>query len=184
MLNRSIVTGGALSLGAAALALGIATSSPYHPAAVKDDVALVDIVSDETTIDADLIGVAGSLDQGAFLDTMATEDTLNHLLGVSSTASETAVLSDWTTLFPNATLPTGDTLPAVGAPGFDADLFSIANGEFTTAGTDFTSGLSSLPGDVTGLLPSLGTDLTSVLSGGGLTDLTNLLPDLLSGLGL
>ena len=179
MLNRKIVTGAALTLGAAALAVGIATS-PHHTAAVKHDVVLADttstILDTQSTLDGDMIGVAGSLDQGAFLDTMATEDAFNQLLGVPASASETAVLGDWTTLFPGATLPTGDALPAVGASGFDTSLITLADGEFANAGT---SGLT----DVTGLLPSLGTDLTGLLPSLG-TDLTNLVPDLLSALGL
>lgn len=164
IITRSVIAAAALAaIGAAVPAVALADTTST-------------IIDTQTTLDTDLIGVGGSLEQGAFLDTMATENAVDQLLGVSSTASETSVLSDWTSLFPDATLPTGDTLPAVGATGFDASLITIADGEFANAGTStFT--------DVTGLLPSLGTDITGVLPSLG-TDLTTLLPDLLSGLGL
>lgn len=99
------------------------------------------------------------------MDTLASEDQLNQLLGVTADNSETAILADLTTN-PGPPLPTGDVLPAVGAPGFDADLTTIANGNFTDA-----------VGDFEGYLQYLATDLGSTTTG-GLSDLSSLLSEL------
>jgi hypothetical protein len=68
----------------------------------------------------------------------------------------------------------------VGASGFDTDLTSIANDEFTLALGDFEGYLGSFAGD-SSLLSDLGggLDLTSLLDTGSLGDgLTGLLGDL------
>jgi len=103
-------------------------------------------------------------------------------LGATATESETAILADYTGL-PEAPLPTGDTLPDVGATGFDTDLTSIANDEFTLATSDFEGYLTSLTGDTSDLsgLSTLLTDLTSSFD--GLTNLSTDLSTILTDLG-
>jgi hypothetical protein len=118
----------------------------------------------------DFNGAESRLFEGVFLDTLASEDQLNQALGVSATDSETAILSDITTN-PGPPLPDGDVLPDVGATGFDTDLTSIANDEFTFALGDFEGYLASFAGDADSLsdlgslgdLGGLGTDLSSIL---------------------
>jgi hypothetical protein len=127
----------------------------------------------------DFNGAESRLFEGVYLDTLASEDELNQALGVSSSASETAILNDWTSL-PEAPLPTGDTLPTVGASGFDADLMNIANGEYTLALGDFEGYLASFATD-TSALGGLGTVFTDL--GGSLGDLSNLSGDLTTILG-
>jgi hypothetical protein len=68
--------------------------------------------------------------------------------------SETAILADWNNN-PEAPLPTGDTLPDVGATDFDTDLTTIANAEFADASADFEGYLASSSGDL-GSLGDLG----------------------------
>jgi hypothetical protein len=120
-------------------------------------------------------GAASSFSSGIFLDTWAAEDHLNQLLGITATTSETAILAD--IAHDPITLAVGDVLPTAGAPGFDADLMSFANADFSAGTTEFTTYLDSLPalvGDLGGLsgllgdlgsLGSLGTELTSLLDG-------------------
>jgi hypothetical protein len=115
---------------------------------------------------------------GLYLDTLASEDSLNQALGVSATDSETAILADWTSLptsLPEAPLPTGDTLPDVGATGFDTDLTTIANAEFADVTPDFEGFLANLTTFTSGL-GELGTILTDLSS--SFSDLSNLTPDL------
>jgi hypothetical protein len=121
-------------------------------------------------------GAANSLSSGVFLDTWAAEDELNQLLGVTTTASETAILADIGT---DPVALAGDTLPTAGATGFDATLMAIATADFTNATSEFTTYLDGLPsalGDLGGLstllgdlglgsLGGLGTDLTTILDG-------------------
>ncbi len=121
-------------------------------------------------------GAANSFSSGVFLDTWAAEDELNQLLGVTATASETAILADIGT---DPVALAGDTLPTAGATGFDADLMTIATADFTNATSEFTTYLDGLPtalGDLGGLstllgdlglgsLGGLGTDLTTILDG-------------------
>ena len=143
-----------------------------------------------TTTGADGIfdGAASSFSSGVLLDTWATEDELNQLLGISATTSETAILAD---INSDPVSLAGDTLPTAGAAGFDTDLINIADADYAAATTEFAnylsglgdlSGLSGLLGDLgggslSGLLGdlglgslgdgvgSLGTDLTSLLDG-------------------
>lgn len=130
-------------------------------------------------------GAANNFSSGVFLDTWAAEDELNQLLGVTATASETAILADIGT---DPVALAGDTLPAAGATGFDADLMTIATADFTNATSEFTSYLDGLPaalGDLGGLSTLLGdVGLGSLGDGlGGLgTDLTTLLDGLLGSL--
>jgi hypothetical protein len=76
-------------------------------------------------------------------------------------------------------------LPTVGASGFDADLTSIANDDFTFGLGDLEGYLGSFSGDLGGLSDlGSGLDLTSLLDPGGLdlgslTDLGSLLTGLL-----
>jgi hypothetical protein len=115
---------------------------------------------------------------GLYLDTLASEDSLNQALGVSATDSETAILADWTSLptsLPEAPLPTGDTLPAVGTAGFDTDLTTIANAEFADVTPDFDDFLTNLT-TYTGGLGDLGTILTDLSA--SFSDLSNLSADL------
>jgi hypothetical protein len=127
----------------------------------------------------DFDGAESRLFDGVYLDTLASEDELNQALGVSASASETAILNDWTSL-PEAPLPTGDTLPTVGASGFDTDLTTIANGEYTLAIGDLEGYLASFATDSSGL-SSLGTVFTDL--GSSFSDLSNLSGDLTTILG-
>jgi hypothetical protein len=135
---------------------------------------LLDATGASPIYSGDFNGAESRLFEGLYLDTLASEDQLNQALGVSATDSETAILSDWTSL-PEAPLPSGDTLPDVGASGFDTDLTSIGNDEFTLALGDFEGYLSSFATDTSGLsdLSTVLTDLSSSFS-----DLSNLTPDL------
>jgi hypothetical protein len=144
---------------------------------------LLDATGASPIFSGDFNGAESRLFEGLYLDTLASEDQLNQLLGITPTASETAILADYTSL-PEAPLPSGDTLPAVGATGFDTDLTTIANGDFSLAVSDFEGFLSNLATDTSGLgsLSTLLTDFSSSFS-----DLSNLSTDfstLLTGLGL
>ena len=121
-------------------------------------------------------GAANNLSSGVFLDTWAAEDELNQSLGISATASETAILADIGT---DPVALSGDTLPTAGATGFDSALMTIATADFAASTSEFTNYLDSLPtfiGDAGGLstllgdlglgsLGSLGTELTTLLDG-------------------
>jgi hypothetical protein len=139
----------------------------------SDATTLLDATGASPIFSGDFDGAESRLFSGLYLDTLAAEDSLNQALGVSATDSETAILADWTSL-PEASLPTGDTLPAVGATGFDADLTTIANGEYTMAAGDFEGFLTNLATDTSGL-GSLGTLLTDF--GSSFSDLSNLSTD-------
>lgn len=146
---------------------------------------LLDTNTASPAFSGDFNGAESRLFEGLYLDTLASEDQLNQLLGVTPGASEAAILADYTSL-PEAPLPTGDVLPVVGASGFDSDLTTIANGEFTLAFSDFEGFLANLATDTTGLsdVSTLLTDLSS--SFGDLsnlsTDLSPILADLTGGL--
>jgi len=146
---------------------------------------LLDTNTASPAFSGDFNGAESRLFEGLYLDTLASEDQLNQLLGVTPAASEAAILADYTSL-PEAPLPTGDVLPVVGASGFDSDLTTIANGEFTLAFSDFEGFLANLATDTSGLsdVSTLLTDLSS--SFGDLsnlsTDLSPILADLTGGL--
>jgi hypothetical protein len=148
-------------------ALSTATST-------SEATTLLDATGASPIFSGDFNGAESRLFEGLYLDTLASEDQLNQALGITPTASETAILADYTGL-PEAPLPTGDVLPVVGASGFDSDLTTIANGEFTLALGDFEGFLSNLATDTSGLsdVSTLLTDLSSSFS-----DLSNLSPDL------
>jgi hypothetical protein len=135
---------------------------------------LLDATGASPIFSGDFNGAESRLFEGLYLDTLASEDSLNQALGATASESETAILADWNSL-PEAPLPTGDTLPDVGASGFDTDLTTIANAEFADASADFSGFLSNLTTDTSGLgdLGTLFTDLSSSFS-----DLSNLTPDL------
>lgn len=147
-------------------AAGFAALALLWPATASADTTST-ILDMESAIDSNiLIGADTSALDGMYFDTLATEDTLNQLFGVSETASQTAILGEIPT---GAVLPTGDTLPIADTSTFDTTLETIANGDFTNAAGDATGSLSSLGTDLGGLgglgdLGSLGTDLTGLLS--------------------
>lgn len=141
---------------------------------------LLDATGASPLYSGDFNGSESRLFEGLYLDTLASEDQLNQALGVSATDSETAILNDWTSL-PEAPLPSGDTLPDVGATGFDTDLTTIANGEFTLALGDFEGYLGSFATDTSGLgdLSTILSDLSSSFDFSNLSgDLSSILSDL------
>jgi hypothetical protein len=148
-------------------ALATATSS-------SEATTLLDATGASPIYSGDFNGAESRLFEGLYLDTLASEDEVNQALGISPDTSETAILADWTSL-PEAPLPTGDTLPVAGVSGFDTDLTTIANAEFTDATSDFEGWLSSLTSDTSDLsgLSTLFTDLGSSFDG-----LSNLSGDL------
>jgi hypothetical protein len=147
-------------------ALATATST-------SEATTLLDATGASPLFSGDFNGAESRLFEGLYLDTLASEDQVNQALGVTPSASETAILTDWTSL-PEAALPGTDTLPDVGATGFDTDLTTIANDEFTLAGSDFEGFLANLATDTSGL-GSLGTLLTDF--SGSFSDLSNLSTD-------
>ena len=131
-------------------------------------------------------GAESRLFEGLFVDTLASEDQVNQLLGVSTADSQTAILADLTgNSFP---LPTGGVEPVVGT-GFDGDLMALANADFAEGYQDLLGYLGSFTGDLGGstdILTTLLGDLTGGTAGDGLQlltgDLGTLLTDLVSGL--
>jgi hypothetical protein len=104
-------------------------------------------------------GAYNNAGSALLLDTWATEDEFNQLLGISATTSETAILAN---IAANPVLlPAGDTLPAVGSAGFDSDLINLANADYTTASTDFTNYLEGLTTSLSGID---GTDVSAGLT--------------------
>jgi hypothetical protein len=164
---------------------------------------------DTNTASPDFSGVFNGAEsrffEGAFLDTLASEDSINQLFGITSADSQQALLDVFTSTggppIPAAADVTLAQLEgAVGTPAFDTDLTAIANADFASGLTDLQgylgdlvsgaggTGLSGLPGDLgggdlsgllSGLLGDLG--LGSVGDGvGGLGgDLTSVLDGLL-----
>jgi hypothetical protein len=118
---------------------------------------------------------------GLLTSGLVTEDQVNQLLGVTETASQTAILADFVadggTIPASSDVTLADLTAAVGTSAFDTDLTSIANADYSLAFTDFEGYLSSFATDTSGLsdVSTLLTDLTSSFS-----DLTNLTPDLTS----
>jgi hypothetical protein len=154
-------------------ALATATST-------SEATTLLDATGASPIYSGDFDGAESRFFEGVYLDTLAHEDELNQALGITPSASETAILADYTSLA-NPPLPSGDVLPVVGASGFDTDLTSIANGEFALATGDFEGWLGSLATDSSGLgdLSTLFSDLTSSLDFSNLSgDLTSLLSSL------
>lgn len=143
-------------------------------------------------------GAESRLSEGLFIDGLASEDQLNQLLGVTESASQTAILADLVDN-PGPSIPadSGVTLAglesAVGTSAFDTDLTSIANADYAFAMGDFQGYLADLTTNLGGLdlgstdiLTTLLGDLTGGTAGDGLQlltgDLGTLLTDLVSGL--
>ena len=157
---------------------------------------LLDATGASPIYSGDFNGAESRLFEGFFLDTLASEDQLNQLLGETETASQTALLADFVDNpgppIPSSTdITLADLTGAVGTSTFDTDLTTIANADYTLAAGDFTGFLDNLPTALSGLdssdlLTSLlgdlgssgGSDLLSALSG----DLGTLLIDIASGL--
>jgi len=133
---------------------------------------LLDATGASPIFSGDFDGAESRLFEGFFLDTLASEDQLNQLLGATPTESEDELLSVFNTDF--VPLPPGTTDPVVVAD-FDTDLTSIANADYTLAGGDFEGFLANLATDTSGLsdVSTLLTDLSSSFS-----DLSSLSPDL------
>jgi hypothetical protein len=163
---------------------GLATALGGGTTGDADATALLDATGASPIYSGDFDGAISRFSEGLFLNTWAGEDEFNQLLGISATTSETAILADINQDF--VPLPTGDTLPVAGAPGFDADLMSIASQDYTLAAGDFEGWLGNLPtalGDLGG-----GSDILTGLLGdlggsGGLDGLGGILGTLLTDLG-
>ena len=120
-------------------------------------------------------GAESRLSEGLFIDGLASEDQLNQLLGVTESASQTAILADLVDN-PGPSIPadSGVTLAglesAVGTSAFDTDLTSIANADYAFAMGDFQGYLADLPTNLErarlGRAPSILTTLLGDLTGG------------------
>lgn len=140
-------------------------------------------------------GAESRLSEGLFIDGLVSEDQLNQLLGITPSASETAILADLVDN-PGPSIPAGadvtlaELTGAVGTSSFDTDLTSIANADYTFAMgdfqgylTDLTNNLGSLDLGSSDLLTGLLGDLTGGTAGDGLSLLTGDLGTLLADLG-
>jgi hypothetical protein len=140
-------------------------------------------------------GAESRLSEGLFIDGLVSEDQLNQLLGITPSASETAILADLVDN-PGPSIPAGadvtlaELTGAVGTSSFDTDLTSIANADYTFAIgdfqgylTDLTNNLGSLDLGSSDLLTGLLGDLTGGTAGDGLSLLTGDLGTLLADLG-
>ena len=146
---------------------------------------LLDATGASPIYSGDFNGAESRVFEAGFLDTLAGEDKINQLLGVSETASQTAILADFTTtggppIPVDAGVTLADLQAAVGTSAFDTDLTSIANADYTLAIADFGGYLSSLTADA-GSFSDLSTVLTDLTS--SFSDLSNLAPDLTTLLG-
>ncbi|MGA9491611.1 MAG: hypothetical protein WBV80_15360 [Mycobacterium sp.] len=146
---------------------------------------LLDATGASPIYSGDFNGAESRVFEAGFLDTLAGEDKINQLLGVSETASQTAILADFTTtggppIPADAGVTLADLQAAVGTSAFDTDLTSIANADYTLAIGDFEGYLSSLTADA-GSFGDLSTVLTDLSS--SFSDLSNLAPDLTTLLG-
>jgi hypothetical protein len=146
---------------------GLATAFGGGSTGDADATALLDATGASPIYSGDFDGALSRLTGGLLFDSWASEDEFNQLFGISSTTSETAILTDINQDFipiPSSTdLTETDLANAVGTPTFDTDLTTIANADFTTATGDFEGWLANLPtalGDLGG-----GSDLSSILSG-------------------
>jgi hypothetical protein len=145
-----------------------------------DATTLLDATGASPIFSGDFDGAESRLFEGLFLNTLVGEDSLNQALGITSTESETELLSVFNADFvpiPGSTdITAADLAGAVGTSAFDTDLTTIANADYTLALGDFEGFLSNLATDSSGLsdLSTLFTDLSSSFS-----DLsTSLTPDL------
>jgi hypothetical protein len=133
----------------------------------------------------DFNGAATAGFDGLYLDGLLAEDQVNQLVGVTETASQTAILGDLTTEDPGAVTAADLTTlgGAVGTSAFDTDLMTYANADYSLAVTDFEGYLTSLSADTSSLgdFSTLLTDLSSSLSDVSTalsTDLSTVLTDL------
>lgn len=116
--------------------------------------------------------------EGAFLDTLAGEDHINQMLGVSAVDSQTALLDVFTTtggppIPAGADVTLAELAAAVGTPTFDTDLSAIASADFASGVADLHGYLADLISGASGALGGLGDGLGE---GGGL--LATILGDL------
>jgi hypothetical protein len=154
----------------------------------------------------DFNGAESRAFEALFLDGLVAQDQVNQLVGVSDTASQSELLTIFTTDFvpipASAGITATDLAGAVGTSAFDTDLTTIANADFALAASDFEGYLTSLAGDTSSLgdFSTLLTDLSASFSdlstnlttdfGTVLTDVTSLLGGgldlggILGGLGL
>jgi hypothetical protein len=144
---------------------------------VSEATTLLDATGANPIFSGDFNGAESRLFEGAFLDTLSGEDQVNQLLGVTPTASETAILTEFLTtggppIPAGADVTVTELTAAVGTSSFDTDLMSIANADYTLAAGDFEGYLTSLTADTS----SLG-DFSTLLS-----DLSNSFSDLSSNL--
>lgn len=138
-------------------------------------------------------GAESRLFEAMYIEKLVSENVANReFLGVDKTDSETAILADLSSHPGDFPLPSGDTLPAVGAPDFDTILQQVAVGDKMLAHQDFQDYLASLHsaaselgsaaasvgdvGDVSGVAASV-SDV-----GGFSGDLSTIVSDLTGGL--
>jgi hypothetical protein len=154
---------------------------------------LLDATGASPIYSGDFNGAESRAFEALFVDGLAAEDQVNQLVGVSETASQSAILAD---LLSNAGPPipgsadvtVAELTSAVGTSSFDTDLTSIANADYALAASDFEGYLSSLAGD-TGSLGDFSTLLTDLsasfsdLSSNLSTDFTTVISDVTALLG-
>ncbi len=147
--------------------------------------SLLDATGASPIYSGDFNGAESRAFEGLFIDTLYTEYQLNQALGVSESASQTAILADLVDnpgppIPGSADVTLADLTGAVGTSSFDTDLMSIANADYSFAVGDFEGYLTSLATDTSGL-----GDLSTVLTdlGSSFDDLSNLSGDLSSILG-
>jgi hypothetical protein len=148
---------------------------------------------DTNTASPDFSGVFNGAEsrffEGAFLDTLAGEDSINQLFGISATDSQQALFDVFTSTggppIPDGADVTAAQLEgAIGTSAFDTDLTALANADFASGVADLQGYLSDLVSGAGGLgdLGDLG-GLGGLLGDlGNLGDGTTSLGDLLSGL--
>ncbi|BBX44208.1 hypothetical protein GCM10009641_72360 [Mycobacterium cookii] len=142
--------------------------------------ALLDVGTANPIYSGDFNGAESRAFEALFIDALITEDKVNQLLGVTETASQTAILADFVGnagpgIPAGAGVTLGDLTAALGTPSFDTDLGLIGNADFSLAATDLEGYLASLAGD-TGALGGLTTLLTDLSS--SFSDLSNLSTDI------
>lgn len=166
-------------------ALATATST-------SEATTLLDATGATPIFSGDFNGAESRLFEGLFLDTLATEDSINQALGATPLESQTELLSVFTTDFVPIPASTGitaaDLTTALGSSTFDTDLTTIANADYALAASDFEGFLSNLATDTSGLgdVSTLLTDLSSSFGDLGTnltTDFSSVVTDLTSLLG-
>lgn len=153
---------------------------------------LLDATGATPIYSGDFNGAESRAFEALFLDGLVAQDQLNHLLGVTDTASQGELLSifgtDFVPIPASAGVTATELAGAVGTSAFDTDLTQIANADFALAASDFEGYLTSLAGD-TGNLGDFSTLLTDLsasfsdLSTNLTTDFSTVLTDVTSLLG-